>query len=155
VPSAKALLVASLFTALAAPSLRAEQLSQGFPSDVVVHLASAKEIYIATERKSGKRSAVAPVWFAVVDNAIWFATSPASNKAKRVAHGSPMYVSVDGKNGPFMKTKAEIVKDGAMADRLGEIYAKKYWLAWLGMYRPSRTRLETGQIVLIKLTPAD
>ena len=24
-----------------------------------------------------------------------------------------------------------------MAERLGEIYAQKYWIAWLGFFRPS------------------
>jgi hypothetical protein len=50
--------------------------------------------------------------------------------------------------------QAEIVKDGAIADRLGEMYAQKYWMAWLGMFRPSHDKLEAGEDVLIHLTPA-
>jgi hypothetical protein len=134
--------------------LRAEQFTQGFPSDVAVQLARNKEIHVATERKDGTRSDAAPVWFALIDNAIWFSTSPDSHKAERIARGSPVYVSVLGKNGPFIKTKAEISKDGAIADQLGEIYAKKYWMAWLGLFRPSRARVESGKIVLVRLTPA-
>jgi general stress protein 26 len=131
----------------------AEDTVREFPADVNAELARGKEISVATQRSDGSRSSAVPVWFAVVDNAIWFSTSPTSTKAKRIAAGSPMFVSVHGDKGPFIRTNAEIVKDAAMADRLGEIYAKKYWMAWLGLFRPSGQRVEEGQIVLIKLTP--
>jgi len=132
----------------------ADELIQGFPADFSAHLARVKEIYVATERKDGARSDAVPVWFGVMDNAIWFTTSPDSHKAKRVRRGSLVYVSVDGKEGPFVKTKAEIVKDGAQADRLGKIYSDKYWIAWLGFFRPSRARNESGKTILLRLTPA-
>jgi hypothetical protein len=133
----------------------AEELVRGFPSDFAKQLATAKEIYVATQRKDGTRSTVVPVWFGLMDNAIWFTTGPGSYKVKRLKRGSPMFVSVVGKDGPFIKTKVEIVKDAALADRLGEIYAKKYWIAWLGFFRPSRARNESGKTVLLKLTPAE
>jgi pyridoxamine 5'-phosphate oxidase-like protein len=134
-------------------SIMAEQPSASFPPDVVARLQDAKEIYVATERKNGTRSQVVPVWFGFMDNAIWFTTGPDSHKGKRVKNGSPMYVSVQGKDGPFIKTQAEIVKDGAIADRLGELYSKKYWIAWLGFFRPSRARNESGKTILLRLTP--
>jgi len=134
--------------------MSAEPAAPTFPADVTAQLATLKEIHVATQRKDGARSSVVPVWFAVADSAIWFSTSPTSNKAKRIQQGSLMFVSVQGENGPFIKTRAELLKDGAMADRLGTIYSDKYWIAWLGMFRPSRTRLEKGEIVLVKLTPA-
>ena len=140
---------------LAARAAVAEELVRSFPPDFAVRLATAKEIYVATQRKDGTRSTVVPVWFAVMDNAIWFTTSPESHKVKRVQRGSPLFVSVEGKHGPFIKTKVEVIKDGALADRLGEIYSKKYWLAWLGFFRPSRARNESGKTVLLKLTPAE
>jgi hypothetical protein len=132
----------------------AEQSAVSFPSEFVAQLSQSKEIYVATERKDGTRSAVVPVWFGFMDNAIWFTTSPGSHKGRRVKAGSPVYVSVQGKDGPFIKTKAEIVQDGALADRLGEVYAKKYWIAWIGFFRPSRSRNESGKTVLLRLTPA-
>ncbi len=89
-----------------------------------------------------------------MDNAIWFTTSPGSHKARRVMRGSPLFVSVEGKEGPFLRTTAEVVKDGALADRLGEIYTQKYWIAWLGFFRPSRARNESGKTILLRLTPA-
>lgn len=132
----------------------AQQPSAAFPADFVQQLQHAKEIYLETLRPNGTRSSAAPVWFALIDKAIWFSTSPKTYKARRVAHGSPIFVSVQGKGGPFIKTKAEIVKDGAMADRLGNLYRQKYWLAWLGYFRPSRSGIEAGDIVLMRLTPA-
>ncbi len=126
---------------------------KSFPPEFMSKLNQSKQIYVATERKNGARSTAVPVWFGVIDNAIWFATLPDNHKAKRVKRGSPMYISVEGKDGPFIKAKAEIVQDGAMAERLGKIYARKYWIAWLGMFRPSREKIETGKNLLLRLTP--
>jgi hypothetical protein len=124
-----------------------------FPADFVARLAESSEIYVGTQRKDGSRSSVVPVWFAYIDGAIWFASKPSSRKVKRIEKGSPLYVSATAADGPFIETKAEIVKDAGVADRLGAIYAQKYWLAWIGYQRPSAARLEAGEIVLLKLTP--
>ncbi len=132
----------------------AEQPAASFPQEVVARLQQAKEIYVATQRKDGTRSKVVPVWFGVVDNAIWFTTDPKSNKGRRLKHGSPMFVSMEGKDGPFIKTKPEIVNDPAVAERLGDLYSKRYWIAWLGFFRPSRAGVESGKVVLVRLTPA-
>jgi hypothetical protein len=140
---------------LTTSAVMAEEIARSFPPQLVVQLATAKEIYVATQRKDGTRSEVVPVWFAMMDNAIWFTTSPDSHKVKRVKRGSPLLVSVEGKHGPFVTTKAEIIKDGAIADRLGEIYKQKYWIAWLGFFRPSHARNDSGKTVLLKLTPAE
>ena len=140
---------------LTARSAVADPAAKGFPPEMAAKLADAKEIYVATQRKDGTRSAVVPVWFGMMDDAIWFTTGPESHKVKRLKRGSPLFVSVEGKDGPFIKTNVEIIKDGALADRLGEIYKKKYWIAWLGFFRPSRARNESGKTVLLKLTPAE
>jgi hypothetical protein len=129
------------------------EAQSAFPTDFVERLNEVGEIYVGTQRKDGSRSAVVPVWFGVVDGAIWFATRPTSVKARRVKSGSPVYVSATGADGPFIEAKAEVVNDPQMAARLGEIYSDKYWLAWIGYQRPSRERLEAGEIILLKLTP--
>lgn len=131
----------------------AQEISQGFPSSFAVQIARAKEIYVATERKNGARSNAAPVWFGIVDNVIYFATKPDSYKARRIGRGSPAWVSVQGKHGPFIKLKATLVKDPAIADRLGELYAQKYWMAWAGLYRPGAEKIADGSNVLIRLAP--
>jgi uncharacterized pyridoxamine 5'-phosphate oxidase family protein len=141
--------------AATASIIMADQAAPGFPPDFVAQLRDRKEIYVATVRKDGTRSTAVPVWFGFMDQAIWFTTGPDSHKGRRVRKGSPIFVSVHGKDGPFVKTRAEIVKDGAIADRLGELYAKKYWIAWLGFFRPSRARNESGKTILLRLTPAE
>jgi hypothetical protein len=133
-------------TAMADPTTR-------FPPEFMSQLQHSKEIYVATLRKDGTRSTAVPVWFGILDDAILFSSLPDNHKAKRVKRGSPIFVSVQGKDGPFIKTKAEIVKDGGVAERLGQIYSQKYWIAWVGMFRPSRAKIETGKNVLIRLTP--
>jgi len=148
------MLVISALLSTVLPAM-AEQSDRRFPAEFSAQLATAKEIYVATQRKDGTRSTAVPVWFGVMDDAIWFTTGPDSTKAKRLKRGSPLFVSATGKDGPFVKTKVEVVKDGALADRLGDIYSKKYWIAWLGFFRPSRARNESGKTVLLKLTPAD
>ncbi len=137
----------------AAPTAMADDVA-GFPPEFVAQLDKVKEIYVATERKDGTRSEPVPVWFGYMDNALWFTTSPDSHKGRRVKRGSPMWVSAQGVSGPYMKTKVEVVKDGALADRLGDLYSKKYWIAWAGFFRPSRARNESGKTVLLRLTPA-
>ncbi len=127
---------------------------QGFAPEFVARLKRCKEIYVATERKDGSRSKAVPVWFGLMDDAVWFTTGPQSHKARRVRRGSPLFVSVEGKDGPFIRTQATIVKDGGLAERLGEIYNDKYWIAWLGFFRPSRARNDSGKTVLLRLTPA-
>lgn len=127
---------------------------QGFAPDFVARLKRCKEIYVATERKDGSRSKAVPVWFGLMDDAVWFTTGPQSHKARRVRRGSPLFVSVEGKDGPFIRTQATVVKDGSLAERLGEIYNDKYWIAWLGFFRPSRARNDSGKTVLLRLTPA-
>ena len=146
-------IVAFSLLAITARAGRAQELSQGFPSSFAVQLARAKEIYVATERKDGSRSGAAPVWFGVVDNAIYFATKSDSNKARRIGRGSPAWVSVQGKHGPFIKLHASVVKDPVIADRLGEIYRKKYWTAWAGFFRPGAGKISDGSNVLIRLAP--
>ncbi|HVM95856.1 MAG TPA: hypothetical protein VMT89_05675 [Candidatus Acidoferrales bacterium] len=130
------------------------EIVRGLPADMAQQLARGKEIYVATQRKDGSRSEAVPVWFGLMENAVWFTTSPGSHKAKRIAKGSPVFMSAESKDGPFVKMKAEIIKDGAKAEQLGAIYSKKYWIAWAGFFRPSRARNESGKTILLKLTPA-
>jgi len=139
---------------ICATGTMAEQAVTGLPPDVAQQLSQAKEIYVATLRKDGQRSKAVPVWFAVMDGAIWFTTGPSSHKAKRIKRGSPMLMSLQGADGPFLKMKAEVVHDGELAERLGKIYSDKYWIAWLGFFRPSRARNESGKTILLRLTPA-
>src|SRR5688572_24033141 len=88
---------------LAMTALVAQETVKGVPPEFAAKLAEVKEIYVATDRKDGARSKAVPVWFGVMDGAIWFTTSPDSHKARRVKRGSPLHVSVNGAEGPFIK----------------------------------------------------
>jgi len=124
----------------------------GWPPEMQAKLNDADVIYVATRRESGQRSTAAPVWFAEIDGVIWINTSATSHKARRVKRGSPVFVAVE-KDGPFVEADAQIVTDGVMANRLGQLYKEKYWIAWMGFFRPSASRVQAGKTVLIKITP--
>jgi general stress protein 26 len=117
-------------------------------------LAKATYIYIATVRKDGNQSKAVPVWFIPTsDNQVLIETGPGSWKAKRIKRGSPALVWIGSRTGPAFIGKAEIVQDKALQDQVIEQYPNKYWQARLGFARPSRAKLDSGQIVVIRITP--
>ena len=117
-------------------------------------LAKATYIYIATVRKDGTQSKAAPIWFTTTpDNDVLIETSPKSPKVKRIKRGSPALVWIGTRTGPAFIGKAEIVTDTALQDLVITQYPKKYLLAWIGIARPSRAKLDRGQIVVIRVSP--
>ncbi len=121
-------------------------------------LRTSDYIYTATRRKNGERSSLAPVWFYYSDgDELFFTTSPTSWKAKRLANGSPLFVWVGEKDGPHLIGEAREVTDPALIDRMGDAYNDKYWMAWLGFFRPRSGRVSEGKTkaYVVKLTPAD
>jgi PPOX class probable F420-dependent enzyme len=125
----------------------------GLAPDVAQALRSAKQIYVATRRADGAQSKVVPVWFMFDAEAIYFTTGPDSYKAKRIRKGSPMQVWVGSANGPHFEGKAELLKDTTLAERMGQHYSQKYWIAWLGLFRPSAARVASGKVVIVKIKP--
>jgi hypothetical protein len=118
-------------------------------------LAKSTYIYIATVRKDGNQSKAVPVWFIPTsDSQVLIETGPGSWKAKRIKRGSPTLVWIGSRTGPAFIGKAEIVQDKTLQDQVIEQYPKKYWQARLGFARPSRAKLDSGQIVVIRITPA-
>src|ERR1700730_862643 len=116
-------------------------------------LAKSTYIYIATVRKDGNQSKAVPVWFiAASDNQILIETGPNSWKAKRIKRGSPALVWIGSRTGPAFIGKAEIVQDKNLQDLVIEQYPKKYLLARVGFARPSRAKLDSGQIVVIRIS---
>jgi general stress protein 26 len=108
-------------------------------------LRSAQLIHIATQRRNGGRSTSRPVWFMYDQGKLFFTTSPTSWKARRIAAGSPLLINVGRKDGPFFVGHAESVRDPALIDRMGQAYARKYWLARLGLFRPRSDRVAAGK----------
>jgi general stress protein 26 len=109
-------------------------------------LRSADNIYVATKRRDGSRSSVKPIWFYYTgDGKLFFTTSPDSWKAKRIEQGSPLYIRVGKKDGPFLIGEAESVTDPDVVERMGDAYADKYWIAWLGFFKPRSARVTSGK----------
>ena len=130
-------------------------LAQRIPAATRDALATSKLIYVATQRKSGERSTIAPVWFVWENDAIWTTTSPDSWKAKRIARGSPLYIWVGSESGPFLVGTAEKVTDPAIVAHMGELYSDKYWIASMGFFRPRPERVTSGKTVAYKVTVAE
>src|SRR5262245_53890965 len=108
-------------------------------------LRSSSYIYTATERKNGDVSASVPIWFMYDGDKIFFTTGPESWKAKRIARGSPLLINVGTKDGPRLRGKATPVTDPALVDRMGQAYGDKYWIAWLGLFKPRSDRVTAGK----------
>jgi general stress protein 26 len=135
--------------------LATAQSSSALPAEVRSALRTQKEIYVATRRADGSRSTAAPIWFWWDGSVLYFSTSPSSHKAKRIRKGSPVFFSLQGKDGPFFEGTAEIVTDLELVRRLGDEYAHKYWIAWLGLFRPRPSRVADGKTTVVKVTPHD
>ncbi|MEB2285590.1 MAG: hypothetical protein B6D46_14240 [Polyangiaceae bacterium UTPRO1] len=114
-------------------------------------LRSAKEIYVATERADGTPGKAAPVWFMYDGEAIYFTTLPTTYKAKRIARGSALHVWIGSTGGPHFVAPAAIRRDPDLAARMAPAYAKKYWIAWLGLFRPSPERVRRGKTVIVEV----
>ena len=110
-------------------------------------LQSSSYIYAATQRKSGETSESVPIWFTWDGERIFFTTSPESWKARRIARGSPLFINVGSKDGPKLKGKPNKVTDPALIDRMGQAYKDKYWIAWMGLFRPRSDRVTSGKTV--------
>ena len=117
-------------------------------------LAKGTYIYIATVRKDGNQSKAVPVWFiTTADNQILIETSPTSWKARRIRRGSPALVWIGDRTGPAFVGKAEITESKALQDEVIAEYPKKYLLARIGFARPTRAKLDSGKIVVIRISP--
>jgi PPOX class probable F420-dependent enzyme len=125
----------------------------GFPPDVRDALRTSKHIYVATRRADGTTSAKAPVWFTVDGDAVYFTSAPDSHKVARIRHGSPLFVWVGTADGPHFEGKAEVLSDPALAERMAPAYREKYWIAWLGFFRPRPDRVRAGKTVIVRVTP--
>ncbi|HXJ35701.1 MAG TPA: pyridoxamine 5'-phosphate oxidase family protein [Candidatus Eisenbacteria bacterium] len=126
-----------------------------FPPDVVEALKTSKNLYVATKRKDGTQSSVAPIWFMFDGDAVYFTTAPGTHKATRIEHGSPVLVWVGAENGPHFVGKGEIVHDPAIADKMAPVYDQKYWISWMGFFRPRADRVREGKTLIVKVTPAE
>ena len=127
----------------------------GFTPEIVSALEQSKNLYVATERKDGSLSKVSPIWFMYDGDALYFSTLPESYKAKRVKLGRPLHIWVGAADGPHFVAPGELLTDPAVAERMGPVYDRKYWISWLGFFRPRADRVRAGKTVIIKVRPPD
>jgi len=124
------------------------------PSEEIVNaLKTESYIYVATRRLNGQWSTAAPVWFMYDSEGLYFTTAPSSHKAHRIHRGSPVKIWVGTKDGPSFEGKAQFVKGASLAERMGKAYSDKYWIAWLGFFKPRPARVGSGKTLIVKVTP--
>lgn len=117
-------------------------------------LSQASFIYIATVRKDGNQSTAAPVWFTTTpDGLILIQTKATTWKAKRIRRGSPVIVWIGNRSGPAFIGQAEITSDPAVVNSIVNDYPQRYFLARLGVHKPTKEMFASGSIVAIKITP--
>jgi PPOX class probable F420-dependent enzyme len=124
-----------------------------FSPDVQQALKTAKQLFVATRRADGSKSDVSPIWFMFDGEAVYFTTGPDSYKAKRIAKGSPVLVWVGSSQGPHFVGRGEIIRDPALAEWMAPVYDQKYWISWLGFFRPRADRVRDGKTVIVRVTP--
>ncbi|HUI25594.1 MAG TPA: pyridoxamine 5'-phosphate oxidase family protein [Candidatus Kryptonia bacterium] len=139
-----------LMTGLFLIAMAAGSRAAAFPPDVQQALRTQSEIYVATKRADGSRSKAVPVWFWWDGTVVYFTTSPDSHKAKRIRKGSSVFVATS-KDGPFFEGTAEVITDLKLVDKLGTEYSNKYWIAWLGLFRPRPERVKSGKTMAVKV----
>ena len=122
-----------------------------FPPAVASALPTASYIYVATRRADGSISKKVPVWFIQDGETLLFTTGPEAHKTKRIRRGSPLLVWVGSADGPSFEGKAEILADPDIAARMAPQYDQKYWISWLGFFRPRPERVRAGKTVIVRV----
>ncbi len=124
------------------------------PAAVREQLASAKYVYISTQRKDGSFSKPAEIWFMYHDGAVWVGTPPTTWRVKRIKHHRPnAKIAVGKPDGPSFDAVGSIVTDAKVADLLFQTYAKKYPDRWPGYEQKFKDGMKDGSRVLVKYTP--
>lgn len=118
-------------------------------------LAKSKLVYVATVRKGGNQSKVAPVWVTTsTDNKqVLIQAGPDTWKIKRIKRGSPVLVWIGSANGPAFIGKAEITGEAAVQKKILDDFREKYWENRVMGVGPSRAAFDSGKKVAIKITP--
>ena len=114
-------------------------------NDLTSSLEESDLIYVSTRRKSGDWSSQAPIWFWFNDGTVYFTCSPDSWKAKRLKEAGPIRIHVGDEDGPEIVGEATRIHDLDLIDRLGEAWGEKYFIAWLGLFKPRRERIADGR----------
>jgi PPOX class probable F420-dependent enzyme len=92
----------------------------------VERLVAARNYWICTTRADGRPHA-APVWGLWLDDALWFSTSPDSQKGRNLARDARVVVHLEsGDDVVILEGRAERAHDGEELERFADEYAAKY-----------------------------
>jgi len=117
-------------------------------------LRDGKYVYIQSERKSGKLGKPAEIWFYYDGKAVYVGTPPSSWRVKRIKAGhKKARIAVGKADGPAFDATGEVVRDGAVEQRLMDEYARKYPEGWARFADKFRDGFKTGERVLVRYTP--
>jgi PPOX class probable F420-dependent enzyme len=92
----------------------------------VERLLSARNYWICTTRPDGRPHA-APVWGVWLDDAVWFSTARASQKARNLARNASVVVHLEsGDETVILEGKIEEERAPAALERFADAYEEKY-----------------------------
>ena len=52
---------------------------------------------------------------------------------------------------PSEAVRSALASDPALAARMAPVYAQKYWIAWLGLFKPNAERVRAGKTLIVKV----
>ena len=117
-------------------------------------LDSSKYVYIQSERKDGKFSKAAEIWFFHHKGAVWVCSPTTTHRVKRIQAGhTKAKVAIGKPDGPSFNAKGSVVKDAEANTVLFEAFAKKYADDWSSHEKNFRDGLADGSRTLIKYDP--
>jgi PPOX class probable F420-dependent enzyme len=92
----------------------------------VEQLEAARNYWVVTTRKDGRPHA-APVWGLWLDDAVWFSTSPQSQKGLNIARDPRVVIHLEsGDDTVIVEGEVEVPTDRAELERFVGAYEKKY-----------------------------
>jgi PPOX class probable F420-dependent enzyme len=92
----------------------------------VERLVASRTYWLCTMRADGRPHA-APVWGLWLDDALWFSTSPESQKGRNLARDPRALVHLEsGEDVVILTGEAERARDTALLARFVDVYEEKY-----------------------------
>lgn len=93
---------------------------------VELTLLVTRSAWLSTTRPDGRPHA-APIWFLWEDGVVWFATDPASQKGRNLAHQPGAVLQVgDGDDVVIVEGEVRLVSDDGERQRVDVAYGSKY-----------------------------
>lgn len=124
------------------------------PPDVAAALRHATYVYIQSERKDGRWSKPAEIWFHQDGKRICVGTRPTSWRVRRIGwKRTRAHIAVGSADGPSVEATGAVVHDAKLEARLMADYAKKYPDGWPKFEQSFRDGFRTGERVVVCYTP--